>query len=220
MIDSLAFLWRQHSSRHLSLGIILLWTMGSGLAPWYAAFMVRSHGMGTEDLGVWMGAIFGIGGVAGILLGGYTAARWFSKNDRHQMRLIALATAMLFPCFVVFLLVPKKAHALVAMVPMVLVFNFAAGPIFALMQRLVVDEMRATALSVVMLLANLIGMGIGPQFVGILSDLLKPHLGDDSLRYAMLIMSLVALWSAYHFWRVGGTVQRDLEALPINKAAP
>jgi predicted MFS family arabinose efflux permease len=129
------------------------------------------------------------------------------------MRLISVITASLFPCFVMFLLVPTKGQALIAMVPMVLVFNFAAGPIFALMQRLVVDEMRATALSVVMLLANLIGMGVGPQSVGILSDLLKPSLGGDSLRYAMLAMSLVALWAAYHFWRVGATVEEDVSAI-------
>jgi hypothetical protein len=79
-----------------------------------------------------------------------------------------------------------------------------------LLQRLVVDEMRATTLAVAMLLSNLIGIGIGPQVVGIFSDLLRPALGIDSLRYAMLAMSLVALWAAYHFWQVGKTVEEDL----------
>ena len=50
------------------------------------------------------------------------------------------------------------------------------------------------------------------QVVGILSDLLMPIVGSDSLRYAMLTMSLVALWSAYHFWNVGRTVRADLAA--------
>jgi hypothetical protein len=77
----------------------------------------------------------------------------------------------------------------------------------------VADEMRATALAVVMLLANLIGMGVGPQSVGILSDALAPTLGNDSLRYAMLAMSLVALWAAYHFWQVGRSAQDDLRRM-------
>jgi len=55
--------------------------------------------------------------------------------------------------------------------------SFFFGPTFALMQRLVTNEMRATTLALVMLLANLIGMGIGPQVVGILSDLLMPVMG-------------------------------------------
>jgi hypothetical protein len=68
-------------------------------------------------------------------------------------------------------------------------------------------------MAVVMLLANLIGMGVGPQAVGLLSDLLMPALGIDSLRYAMLAMSFVALWSAFHFWRVGLTVDQDLSRI-------
>jgi len=53
--------------------------------------------------------------------------------------------------------------------------------------------------------------------VGILSDLLMPLLGTDSLRYAMLIMSFVALWAGYHFWRVGRTVREDLAMVTNRK---
>jgi len=41
----LRILWRRRSLRHLSLAIVLLWTIGLGLTPWYAAFLMRSHGM-------------------------------------------------------------------------------------------------------------------------------------------------------------------------------
>jgi hypothetical protein len=37
--------------------------------------------------------------------------------------------------------------------------------------------------------------------------------GNDSLRYAMLAMSSISLWSAYHFWQVGRTVQEDLKRI-------
>jgi MFS family permease len=82
MTDVLKILWRQRSARHLMLGIILFWTMGLGLLPWYAAFMVRSHGMGTAELGVWLGLIGGIGGGTGILIGAYVGGRWFADNER------------------------------------------------------------------------------------------------------------------------------------------
>lgn len=205
-----AILWRQRSSRHLGIAVILLFTMGYGLGPWFAAFMMRSHGMGTAELGVWLGLISAIAGIPGALLGGYVAARWFANNARSQMRLSALMTAVLVPCFVLFLLLPQKRQALIALVPLAVVGNVFVGPAFALMQRLVVDEMRATTLAVVMLLANLIGMGIGPQVIGVLSDLLMPVLGSDSLRYAMLLMSFAYFWAAYHLWQVGHSVTEDL----------
>jgi MFS family permease len=214
MADVLSVLWHQRSTRHLTLAIILLWTMGMGLSPWYAAFMMRSHGMGTSELGVWLGLIFGLGGIAGTFLGGHIAARWLAENERAQMRWSAVMVAAIVPCFVLFLLLPGKAQALAALLPLMMVFSFFVGPTFAVLQRLVPDEMRATTLAVVMLLANLIGMGLGPQAVGVLSDLLTPRFGADSLRYSMLLMSATALWAAWHFWRVGRTVMSDLGASP------
>jgi MFS family permease len=210
MIRVLATLWQQRSTRHLGIAIVLHFAMSAGLAPWYAAFMMRSHGMGTADLGIWLGLIFGTSGIIGILAGGYVATRWFGDDERAQLRMSAILNALLVPCFWVFLLLPGKEQALLALLPLGLVFVFVNGPTFALMQRLVSNDMRATAMAVVMMLANLIGMGVGPQIVGILSDRLRPALGDDSLRYAMLSMSFVALWAAYHFWRAGRTVKEDL----------
>jgi MFS family permease len=205
-------LWARHVTRHLILAIILLFTVGLGLAPWYAAFLIRSHGMGIATLGVWLGLIFAGSGIAGIGLGGYVCTRWFAEDERGQMRLSAVTVAAVVPFFILFLLLPSKALALGALVPLVLVVNFFLGPTFALLQRLVSEEMRATTVALVMLLANLIGMGVGPQIVGILSDELRTFAGGDSLRYAMLLMSLVALWAAWHFWQVGRTVKGALSA--------
>jgi predicted MFS family arabinose efflux permease len=211
MREVLGTLWGQKSCRHLCVALILLYSMGLGLGPWYAAFMIRHHGMDTSELGVWLGLILGLGGAAGILLGGYVAGRWFGDNARGQMRVSAVALSMLVPCFVAFLMVPEKQQALIALTPLMLAFNFFFAPTYALLQRLVAPDIRATTLALVMLLANLIGMGLGPQVIGIVSDLLVPVVGKDSLRYAMLMMSFVALWAGYHFWQVGRSVDADLE---------
>jgi len=81
MANVLSTLWHQRSSRHLSLAIILLFTMGLGLAPWYAAFMIRSHGMGTAELGVWLALIFGLWRRSRYLVGGLRGRRWFSTTN-------------------------------------------------------------------------------------------------------------------------------------------
>jgi MFS family permease len=212
-VEVASTLWRQRSTRHLIVALVLLYTIGAGLSPWYAAFMMRSHGMQTGELGVWLGLIFGLSGIFGILLGGYVSGRWFADNERGQMRLSAVMIALVVPFFMLFLLLPEKWEALAALVPLSVVFGFFTGPTFALMQRLVPDEMRATTIAVTMLLANLIGMGVGPQVVGVLSDVLSPAFGKDSLRYAMLLTAFVALWAAFHFWKVGRTVTEDLAAI-------
>jgi MFS family permease len=209
----LSALWSQKSSRNLIIATVLYFTINWGMAPWIAAFMIRNHGLGTAELGIWMGLIGGIGGIVGVLSGGYVVDRWFTADERGQVRLCAVLIGLLLPGYALLLFVPGKREALLAYVPLMLLSNVSFGPAFALMQRLVVDELRATTLAVVMVLVNLIATGVGPQVVGVLSDLLQPHLGNESLRYAMLLFSLVALWGAHHFWQVGRTVERDLVAV-------
>lgn len=210
MKEVLAVLWRQLSARNLLMAFVLLATIGLGLSPWYATFLIRSHGMNTAELGVWLGSVFCFGGVAGTLMGGFIVTRWLPNNERGQMRLVAMLIATLTPLYVLFLLVSERQLALAVFFLLNIVFSFFLGPCYALLQRLVSDEMRATTLAVLMLLSNLIGMGLGPQLVGLLSDKLMPVFGGESLRYAMLSMSFIALWAAYHLWRVSQTVANDI----------
>jgi predicted MFS family arabinose efflux permease len=207
----LIWLWRQPTLKHLAAAYVLLLTVALGLAPWYAAFMMRSHGLSTSKAGLCLGWIFGGGGVVGILLGGYITDRLL-RSEAGQVRVSAISMALVFPLFGLFVLLPQKTPALLALILFVVTFSIFLGPTFALIQRLVPAWMRATSMAVIILVANIIGMGCGPLIVGALSDFLTPRFGDDSLRYAMLALSSTALWSAYHFWAAGKSVTKDLAA--------
>jgi MFS family permease len=214
MREVLKLIWARRSLRHLSIALILLYTLSYGLDPWYAAFMMRSHAMGTAEVGFWLGLVLSLAGIAGLLLGGYVATHWLADNERGQLRWSACAVGSSLVFFAIFLMVPLKYEAILALIPTQLMCIVFIGPVLAVMQRLVPDTMRATALAVSMLIANLVGMGVGPQIVGTVSDRLMPLLGSDSLRYAMLILCIAYLWPAYHLWRAAQTVQRELEVFP------
>ena len=70
--------------------------------------------------------------------------------------------------------------------------------------------MRAVAAGILLFIINIIGLGLGPQLVGILSDVLNPEYGDESLRYALLICSLVYIWAAMHYFIAGRHLAGDL----------
>jgi MFS family permease len=79
------------------------------------------------------------------------------------------------------------------------------------MNLLVADHMRAVAIAIVYLFGNLIGLGFGPMAAGALSDILRPWLGEESLRYA-----LIALWPGFlvaslYVWRASKTIKNDLQ---------
>jgi predicted MFS family arabinose efflux permease len=210
MLHAFRVMWRQPTARNLMLALILFYMLGHGMQPWYAAFLIRSHGMNTGELGLWLGFTQGGAGIVGILLGGYIATRWLAGDERAQLRVSGFMVASLVPLLAAFLFLGGKYQALAMLMPYMLVLYFFFAPTFALLQRLVPDEVRATTLAIVMTLVHLISMGLGPQVVGILSDLLVPAFGKDSLRYAMLIVSVVALLAGYQFWKAGRTVARDL----------
>jgi hypothetical protein len=70
---------------------------------------------------------------------------------------------------------------------------------------------RATAAALLLLFVlNIIGLALGPTTVGILSDLLTPQMGAESLRWALLLCAGVNSWSALHFWLGCRHFSRDL----------
>ena len=60
----------------------------------------------------------------------------------------------------------------------------------------VISVMRAVASAIILFVINLVGLGLGPQLVGILNDLLQPSFGDEAIRYSLSAMGLFNLWGA------------------------
>jgi hypothetical protein len=79
--------------------------------------------------------------------------------------------------------------------------------------------MRAVASAIKMLCMNLIGLGLGPLLVGLLSDLLAPRFGNASLNVALAIFTVVGLWGAFHFWLCGRALAKGV-AVSSDKSSP
>ena len=63
-----------------------------------------------------------------------------------------------------------------------------------------------------LLIINAIGLLIGPPLTGLISDLLQHSQGNESMRYALLIVSSVLLpVAALCYWRAGQTIDADLQ---------
>ena len=103
--------------------------------------------------------------------------------------------------------------ALLLLVVPVLLGNFYQATSFSQTQGLVGLRMRSVAAAVFLFIVNIIGLGAGPQVVGIASDLLAPHLGAESLRYALLGVSLINAWAAVHYYISGKHLAADLAAV-------
>jgi MFS family permease len=204
------FLWRSRSFRHVSLGSALYTFVGYSVVTWAPAFLIRSHGMETREIGTWLAMIFGVGGGIGTVLGGVLADRWAMVDVKGRVYVPCLAMIVSFPFAFVIYLTPNTLLALCALcTPAVLGLMYQA-PAFAITQSLATPMMRATAAAILLFVINIIGLALGPAATGLLSDALEPRLGGDSLRYALLIVSCALAWSAFHFWRAARTLEADV----------
>jgi MFS family permease len=203
-------LWRNVAFRHLLFCFSVWLFFAYGLLQWQPTFFMRTHGLQSGQLGTWFGVIYGLIGIAGVYLGGELAARFAAHNERLQLIACAAAFAFFAVLSVCVYLAPNYHWAFAALALAVLGGNMAQGPIFATIQTLVPPRMRAMSIALVYFFANLIGMGLGPLAAGALSDALRPTFGEESLRYALMVLSPGYLWAAWHLWRASRTVTRDV----------
>jgi MFS family permease len=209
-------LWRSRTFRHLLLCFALASFFSSGIGQWQPTFLIRSFGLKTGELGTWFAAISGIGGLVGTFAGGELASRRAANNERLQLLAIAAVYSASAVALVLSLLSSSHYLAFGFIAFTVVAGAAASGPLFATIQTLVPGRMRATAIALIFLFANLVGMGLGPLLVGILSDALRARFGEESLRYALLTLCPGYLWAALHLWWGSRTVTADL-ALQLHK---
>lgn len=205
------FMWSQRAFRWMALGASLQAFVGYGLVQWYPVFFIRIHEMSTGELGTWLALVFGIGGGIGTFFGGYLADRLAVRDRRWYLWLPMVGTAMATPFYLGVFFAPTAAGAFLFLIIPAVLANCFLGPVFSSTQGLVPAHMRATAAAVLLFIINIIGLGLGPQIVGLLSDLLRPAFDVDSLRYALFLVSLVTLVGAALFWVAARTLSDDLD---------
>jgi predicted MFS family arabinose efflux permease len=210
IMETFRFLWSKRSFRHMAVGGGLTAFVGYGVITWVPSFLIRSYGMNTGDVGTYLGLILGIPGGIGIALGGYLADRYGARDTRWYLWIVSVALIASMPLFFGVYLSSTAFASLMFLILPILLGNFYQATTFSQTQGLVSLRMRSVAAAVLLFILNMIGLGAGPQAVGILSDVLQPSYGDESLRYALLILSTVQIWAAYHYYQAGKSLKDDL----------
>ena len=210
IMETFRFLASRPSFVHLTFAGALAAFVGYGVISWFPSFLIRTHGMGTTDIGLWLGLIMGIAGGAGMYLGGVTADKLGARDTRWYLWSAGVAMVIAVPFGFAAYLSANPYLALILFAPPIFAANFWQATSFAQTQSLVRLRMRSVASSILLFVANIIGLGAGPWAVGALSDALAPHYGADSLRWSLMIFGSVNFWVAYHYYVGGKHLEKDL----------
>jgi predicted MFS family arabinose efflux permease len=198
MLEVLRYLLGQRSFALILAAAALHAVAAMGTGPFHVAYLMRSHGMSIGTAGVAYMVVGPFSGAIGGLLGGILTDRLLRRDVRWAMWVPALSSLFALPFSTAFILWPAGGSfdalgyalptALAVILPASLVGSMWNGPTLAMSQSLARPRMRALASALTTGTYNLIGMGLGPLLVGLISDHYKPALGDDSLRYGLLIV--------------------------------
>ncbi len=182
-----------------------------GLVNWSASFLIRLHGMKTAETGVSLGLIFGFGGVIGTFGGGYLTDHFGKLNKQWYLKIpgYAVFISILFAAGALFL--NNTFWSISCLGICASLHSMYLGPSIAVVHSLVPASMRALSSAILFLVLNLVGLGLGPLTVGVVSDLLTPALGNESLRWAMSIILIVSIASGSLFFISARKITVDAE---------
>jgi predicted MFS family arabinose efflux permease len=199
-----ALLWLSAAASVAGLFII-------GVPSWTGVYLIRVLDLSPSHAGVTLGLIMGFGGALGTYFGGAIADR-ISTRDPGRALLVPCAGLLLgIPAaFIAFLSHDWRIFAGFYFVAVIGVSTYI-GPLFSILQLLVSQRHRATTTVIVVMLANLIGAGLGPFLIGIGSDYLNPHFGIESLRWVLVACQFLAFFPAFFYFKAGALAGQEIE---------
>ena len=154
-----------------------------GAAFWLPAYLSRRFGLGPGTAGTLAGGVLVLGLLAGSLLGGIIADRLTIRRGAASNLPIGIAG---FVAGAVFVALALLMPSLVLFVPMFLLgaacLYLYNGPYTAIKQNVVLPTVRASAVTLALLIEHLLGDSYAPFAIGKLSDAL------GSLQLALLIL--------------------------------
>lgn len=213
--EVIRLLWKMKSFRHLAIAGALSAFASYAVSIWSASFMIRSYQMGSGELGTWLAIIIGLCGAIGVFGGGALADRLARRDVRWYLWLLIIGGWLAAPFLVGVYLSYTKYLSLGLMIIPAILSNLFVGVTLAVSQSLVGLRMRATTSALLFLVFNLIGLGLGPWLVGMLSDAWQVSHGAESLRQALLVLvPSITLWSTLHYFLSSRHLRADLLCRP------
>lgn len=223
--ETLRHLVAKRSYRFLAGAMTLKVFIAYGYGPFVASFYFRNHADQLADaarstgsvfgydvgpvgfLGIALGLMNGVPGALGTWCGGAVADRLGSVNPRFYVIAPSFAAILTIPPFIGAMMVGDLWLSLWLYALHAFVSSIWYGPTWVAVLSVTPSHMRATGSALLLFISNLVGLGLAPLGVGLLSDALGRSLGaGEGLRYALTALTLIGVFTAFFFWMSAKTL--------------
>lgn len=175
----------------LYLGVACLTFSSYGASTWIPTFFVRRHGWSAGEAGVVFGLVVAVAGTLGIVAGGRLADRLRLRGRADaEVRVALLAAVGWLPFGGLYSLVPRASWAVALLVPVIFFGSAPFGVAPAAIQRMMPNPLRAQATALYLFVINLIGLGLGPTAVALVTD--RVFRDNRAVGLSLLLVGLAA----------------------------
>lgn len=193
-----------------SFGFAASGLVNSALAPWLAAFFIRTYQWTAPQAGKTQGLLTMSIGTLGVFCGGWVAD-WFVKRGKIDgpLRVGMIGAAGMLVSASIMPLMPTATLAVVwlGIVNFFAAFPWGAAPAAA--AEMAPASLRAQGVALYFFSRAIISQTLGPAVVGLLND----HVfGDEGIRYSLVVVNIVAMIIALALLGSGlGAYRRTVE---------
>jgi MFS family permease len=168
--------------------LLLALSIGSiesfGMQVWRPAFFERTYGWGPEIVGPYLGLIALVATPLGLFLGTILSERLIKKDlDDALLRVVFLSQLLSFPFSIISPLMPTPELALASVALGTILGMMAAPAQNSVIQIITPNEMRGQITAVYLFTISVVGGGLGPLVVALITDYI--FVDESQLRYAM-----------------------------------
>ncbi len=170
--ESAAGMWeRRHFYGRMYLGVGMIAVVQLGIPSWFPAFLIRTHGMSPAEVGYQLGVVALVFGTIGTLLGP-VVARWFVARGHVDggLRAVSFSTLGMLACCAAIPIAPGTVGALTAVAGVIFFCGFPVAILASAIQIATPRGMRGVVAAFYSFSSQIIGYGIGPTAVALITD--------------------------------------------------
>lgn len=182
-------------------------TYGSG--NFTTLLLIREKGMTLEEVALWYAIVVAVGMGGGIYASGRVLDRGVRRTQAAYATIPALTLALAVVPYLGFVWAPTWPLALLLLLGPTFLNYFYLSSCVTFVQEKVAPEQRVLSGSLLLLVMNLTGMGVGPTFVGAVSDALKAGHPENSLQLAFYALTPFYGLAILLFVILAGVLRRD-----------
>ena len=180
-----------------------------GLSNFATLFLMREKGMDLSQVAVWYALVVALGMGGGIFVSGRLVDRFAARAKAAYAVIPAISLLAALPFFLGFVWAPRWDLALALLaVPMFLNSFFLTATVTFVQSEVRADQ-RVISGALLLLVMNFIGLGLGPTYVGMASDLFAPTHGPHALQAALYALAPMYVIAALLFLGLARLIKRS-----------